>query len=572
MRVCGLALCSLSACRGVIEEPAPGSGPDPVGPIVRPDGSFACDPAALPSMSPLRRLSALQYENTVADLFESSYAIDARTAAAAELDRVPVDDGEYRIMDSRLSEQHVRAYYRVADRLATVATTDENLRAIGGDCAMEAAPTTACVGELLDDFGLRVFRRPLTADERALYGALNDGSRGGRELFRSLVFVLLQAPAFVYHVELDGDAIEGDDYYRLAGYELASRLSYHFWQSMPDGELFAAAADGSLLTEDGYAAQVERLLEDPRTHETLAGFYTEWWKLGWMSAFPDSPAFATLAEGTTIGEAGADHLSAMTDEILAMTDHFTFGTGGTLRDLLLTDRSFTRSPHLAALYGVEPWDGVGEPPRMPEGQRSGILTRAAFLVNDGHLTHPIHRGAVVRRRMLCDALPQPDPASLPEGSLVPPPVTSDQTTREQFENKTENEPCATCHRMMNPIGYVLEQYDALGRYRTEERVIDEATGEVLATLPIDSSANPALSGDALTISTGAELSEAVADSRRVESCFARQYYRFTFARGESGADGCALERVRSALASGGTLRDALRSIALDPSFRARRVQ
>jgi hypothetical protein len=540
---------------------------------MRPDGSFACDPAAQPSIAPLRRLSALQYVNTVRDLFATSYSIDAGAQATAELDRVPVDDAEYRIMDTRLSEQHVRAYYRVADRMATVvSTSDTNLRAVGGDCALDAAPTAACVDSFLDDFGLKVFRRPLTTEERAHYQSLNDGTRDGRELFRSLVFVLLQSPQFVYHVEVDGEAIAGDDYFRLAGYDLASRVSYHFWQSMPDAELFAAAADGSLLTEAGYAAQIDRLFDDPRTHATLDGFYTEWWKLGWMTDFPTSAGYDTFAEGTTIREPGADHLSAMTAEILAMAEHFTYATPGTYRDLLLTDLSFTESPHLASLYGVAAWDGSSEYPRMPAGERAGIVTRAAFLLNDGLNTHPIHRGAVIRKRLLCDELPQPDPATLPEGSLVPPPVTSDQTTRERFENKVRNEPCASCHAAMNPIGYVLEQYDALGRYRTEERVIDETTGEVLSTLPIDSTSDPMLTEDSAPISTGLELSEQIADSNRAEACFSRQYYRFTFGRGESGSDGCALEAVRAELANGGTLRDALRAIALDPSFRSRRVQ
>jgi hypothetical protein len=476
-------------------------------------------------------------------------------------------------MDTRLSEQHVRAFYRVADRMATVvSTSDTNLRAVGGDCAMEAAPTAACVDSFLDDFGLKVFRRPLTTEERAHYQSLNDGTRDGRELFRSLVFVLLQAPQFVYHVEVDGEAIAGDDYFRLAAYDLASRVSYHFWQSMPDAELFAAAADGTILTEAGYAAQVDRMFDDARTHAVLDGFYTEWWKLGWMTDFPATPAYDTFAEGTTIREAGADHLSAMTAEILAMAEHFTYTTPGTYRDLLLTDLSFTESPHLASLYGVTPWDGSSDHPRMPDGQRAGIVTRAAFLLNDGHTTHPIHRGAVIRKRLLCDELPQPDPATLPEGSLVPPPVTSDQTTRERFENKVRNEPCASCHAAMNPIGYVLEQYDALGRYRTEENVIDETTGEVLSTLPIDSTADPALTEDSMPISTGLELSQQIADSNRAEACFSRQYYRFTFGRSESGSDGCALEAVRAELANGGTLRDALRAVALDPSFRSRRVQ
>jgi hypothetical protein len=535
------------------------------------EDGFACDEALGPSVSPLRRLSALQYQNTLRDLFGA--ALDVETVAAAELARVPVDDAAFRIMDSRLSDQHVRAYQRIADRLASSATAAAPLRAIVGDCASDAMPSTACVDAFLDDFGTRAFRRPLSAEERAAYLALDDGSRDSQELFRALLFVILQSPALLYHVEVDGEPIGGDDdYYRLPAYELASRLSYHFWQTMPDAELFAAAEDGSLLQDEGYAAQVERMFADERTREALAAFYTEWWHLGWLNEFPDTPAFRTLAEGTTVFEPGADHLQAMNDEILAMVEHFTFSSPGKLQDLLLTDLSFTRSPHLSALYGVEPWDGSSALPRLPAGERAGILTRGAFLVNDNHTTHPIHRGVTVKRRLLCQVLPQPDPASLPNGALVPPPITPDATTRERYETKTSPALCSSCHGSFNPIGFVLERYDALGRHRSEERVLDEATGEVLATLPIDSSAAPKINaGDDRVIATGPELSEMVAASPELEPCFARQYFRFTYAREEVDRDGCALEAVRSALTGDGDLAKALRAIALEASFRARRA-
>ena len=119
---------------------------------------------------------------------------------------------------------------------------------------------------------------------------------------------------------------------------------------------------------------------------------------------------------------------------------------------------------------------------------------------------------------------------------------------------------------------MLESYDALGRFRVEERVIDELTGEELARLPIDSATTPAIGSDpSVVVDTGTGLSEEVVDSGKTEGCFSRQYFRFTYGRDESGSDGCALERVRSVLSEGGSLRDALRGIALDPSFRSRRV-
>lgn len=552
----------------------PTAGTDPTDPSGDTDQA-ACEDEGT-SVSRLRRLSAQQYRNALSDMLAPA-GIDVTALAAMELDRIPVDDpstldvdGSFAILDDRVSDLHARAYYRIADRLGdVVAYDDEHLTAVFGACALETDPGTACVDAFLDDFAMRAYRRPLTEEERAVLHTIADESPDSTEMFRSLVFMVLMSPQFLYHTEVDG---EGDDAaYNLDGYGLASRLSFHFWQSMPDPELFAAAADGSLLTDDGYRAQLDRVFDDPRTQITVDRFYDEWLAMGWLTVFPDTPAFATFAEGTSIGDPAADHLLAAQDEVHALVRHFTFGNDGTLADLLLTDMSFTQSPHLAALYGVEPWDGVSANPTMPPGERAGLLTRVAFLLTGNHETHPVHRGAVVRQKILCDDLPQPDPTMLPPGSLDKPPVTDDQTTRERYEAKTADGVCAGCHQAINPVGFVLERYDAIGRFRSEEVVIDEDSGEVIATLPIDSAAAPMLGEDAATISTGIELSQQVLDSGRAEACFAKQYFRSTFGRQEAPEDDCTVAQIETTLAEGGSLREALRAIALEPVFRTRRA-
>jgi hypothetical protein len=131
---------------------------------------------------------------------------------------------------------------------------------------------------------------------------------------------------------------------------------------------------------------------------------------------------------------------------------------------------------------------------------------------------------------------------------------------------------------MNPIGFILERYDALGRYRTEERILDATTGAELAVLAIDTSAVPKLSpNDTSSVSEAAQLMQQVADTGLVEECFARNYFRFTYGREEAPEDDSILERVRTALVESestdapGSLRAALRAIALDPAFRQRVV-
>ena len=573
----GLSIFVLAACYAGNQD---GGGADPDGETdgadgADGDGATGDDGVGLDcesSVSPLRRLSEAQYRNTLHDLF-APLGLDVETEAASDLTRIPADDAgsTFGILDTRVSEMHARAYYRLADRLAGLVANDPAyLQAAAGACALEASPTAACVDGFLDGFAARVYRRPLTDAERAHYHDLVAGSEGGTDAFRTMLFTALMSPQFLYHVEVEG---EGDDVqYDVGPYELAARLSFHFWQTMPDDELLAAAADGSILTDEGYQAQLDRVFDDPRTQLTVDRFYDEWLQLGWLTVWPQDPAFTTLAADTTIGDPEADHLVAAVEEIHALTRYYTFETDGTLADLFLTDRNFTTSPHLAALYGVEPWDGTSEPPALPADERAGLLTRLAILLTGSHETHPIHRGAVVRRRILCEDLPAPDPASLPPGALDRPPVTDDQTTRERYEAKTAEPTCAGCHVLINPVGFVLEGYDALGRVRSQEQVIDEVTGEVIATLPVDASAAPGLDGDDAVISTGPELSAQVVGSGKVEACFAKQYFRATFGREETDADACVVERLQTELTDGGSMRDALRAVAVDPMFRSRRVQ
>jgi hypothetical protein len=341
---------------------------------------------------------------------------------------------------------------------------------------------------------------------------------------------------------------------------------------MPDPALFDAAADGSILTEEGYRAQVDRVFDDPRTRDAIAEFYREWLDHDVVGGFPDTPLFRAFAAGADV------EVAAMREEIEALTAHYTWDEAGTLRDLLLTDLSLTRSPELARLYGVEPWDGASAPPRFPPGERPGLYTRAAFLINGEHETNPIHRSAMILRRVLCRTIAPPDPTELPEGALDPPVFSPDMTTRQRWEEKTRNPPCSGCHATINPPGFVLERFDALGRIRATETILDERTGEPVATHPIDTRATVSFAtGVEREIGEPVELMELVTESEEVEACFARQYFRFTYARPETAADGCALAGVSAALGGAtdgtpGSLRQALRAIALDPGFRRRAVE
>lgn len=203
----------------------------------------------------------------------------------------------------------------------------------------------------------------------------------------------------------------------------------------------------------------------------------------------------------------------------------------------------------------------------------GFLTRSAVLVIGEEQTNPFHRGATVRRSFLCDDLPKPDPATLPPGSLDPPPPDAAQTTRDRFGAKVKSTLCQGCHSQFSNIGFVLEAYDSLGRYRTKEKIFNTQTGALEAELPIDLVAPPRIMVDDQSPVNGpAELTQRIVDSHKVEGCFARQYFRYTYRRQEADGDGCVVRDLGTEVAKqGAVIRSAFALIALQPSFRQRKV-
>jgi hypothetical protein len=263
-------------------------------------------------------------------------------------------------------------------------------------------------------------------------------------------------------------------------------------------------------------------------------------------------------------------------ELRDLTNLLTWQQKGTLADLLTTDISVTRSADLARLYGVPAWSGSGEYPRMPTGQRAGILQRGALLVSSLEQTNPFHRGAFIRRNVLCDPLPSPDPNSLPPGSLDPPPVTMSDTTRQRFEKKVAgNGLCAGCHDSFSDLGYVMEAYDALGRYRTTEKVFNEQTGALLAELPVNATAVARVRlDDATPVAGPADLNRRIAESGKVAACLSGNYFRFTMRRDAvaNSGDGCLQQELAAELAKPTVgLADVFKRVAQHAAFRQRKV-
>ncbi len=556
--ILGLALSSLGGCVGTVDEPPwrPGGNVEP--PVTCEEGRE--DPVT----APLTRLSRDEYEASLRALVGDA-TVDAIAPALAGL---PGDEPEGEVAfgrtDQRISPQHISGYYAAADAVASRVSGDRALREqVAGACAADAVDET-CLRSFAERFLRLALRRAPEGGEvdRAVSVAME---LDGFERLHAVLFTTLMSPDFIYRFENRGDLRDNDTVIELTPFELATRLSYHFWGEPPDEALLLAAEDGSLGSDDGYAAQVDRLIDDPRADATLIAFFEEWLHLD-RGPFSSSPRLDVLRDGIA-----TDGLAAEMREEIRDLIRYELDQGGSWGDVLTSPRSFARTDRLASIYGVEVWDGAGAPPLLPEGERSGLLTRAGMLYTSDGSTNPFRRGAFLRRSLLCDHV-DPPPGDLPADALTPPPVVAGQSTRDAFAAKVVDEPCRSCHAQFSPLGYALEPYDGLGRYRTEEWLVT-TMGEDRGYATLDLLTVPRVEITDETPTMGAvELSQRIADSPKANLCLSAQYFRFTFRREEQGYDRCVVEGLARRIDEGMSLRDALRAIAFEPGFRRRRLE
>jgi hypothetical protein len=564
--------------------PPGGTGGDTGTPVGPSPTTFSCDAQAAPAETPLRRLTMAQYRNTVRDLVASFTANDAGalSAVGTALDSLPDDrrepvpqdlHGSYRRLDQTVQQAHVDSIYAAGVAVGLALTQDSLISRVIGACASDdqANNDAACRDDFIRSFGARALRRPLDDQElefyRSVYGTTNAPDPAA---YADVITVLLNAPQFVYfveHGEVASSAPAGA--FELSAYELASRLSYQFWQTAPDAALLAAAENGSLLDPTVYEGEVTRLMNDPRSRTTLAEYFADWMKvedLALLDKNASDPRFLAFA-GSALPKPSLRQ--AMIDDVVDMLGYYSFEEPSPLARIFLSDRSFARDADLARIYGVLPWDGSGAPPALPAGERAGLLTRALFLSTGSANTRPIMKGVFIRRQVLCDEIPPPPPGV----NATPPELRPDMTTREVVEELTEmaGSTCAGCHMaLINPLGFATENFDALGRYRSEQILFDD-DGTRVGEKAVDTSAVPRVLGDDDTVVNGPlELMNKIVESGKGEACLARNFFRFTFARWENlSTDGCTLESLREPLSRGGSIPELSRAAALAAAFKRR---
>jgi len=491
----------------------------------QPENAAVAQGPAKPLRVVLRRLTHSQYNNTVADL------LGDRTRPANQFPPEDFVHGFTNQADGQsISPLMAEDYARAAAKLARDAARSGALaRLIPCD-----AKQPGCGGRFVREFGERAFRRPLTSREAERFEKLLGPSFDAQ----TVVEAMLQSPAFLFHTGSGAHAT-------------ASRLAYLLWDTAPDAALRNAAAKNQLSTRAEIEQQTRRLLADGRAKAALNRFLAEWLRFDRVKG--------ALRERKLFPEFGPELIHSMVEETTRLFDHLVWEDRSFL-EFFTADYTFVNAP-LAQLYGITPPQREFELTRFPSGmKRSGVLGHASFLTltSKPSETAPTERGLFIREHFLCQIVPPPPPGvstTLPVLSEAKP-----MTNRDRLAVHLSNSSCAGCHRLVDPIGFGFEQYDAIGRFREKQvalvyPAVDTTKKNVRrdgipVQLAVDTQAT-ILGVPNSDFSNPAEAGRILAGTPACQRCIVKQFFRYALGRAETEADRPHLEIAYERFAKSG---------------------
>lgn len=513
------------------------------------DGADDGDPAGLcgegpnAAETPLRRLTRAQYDHVVRDLI----GVDMGLSEAF------VSDEKIATFDANaiasVTELGVEQYMDAAEIAATAAVQDLDTLL---PCDPMVDDEDACALQFIETFGRRAYRRPLTSEQIDDAFSLFSTSRETLDFAESIRLVvqgLLQSPYFLYHLEEVEAGSEGQ-LVELSPFEVASRLSFFLWESMPDDELLDVAEAGQLATAEQVRAQAERMIDDERASDTIRHFHAQWLAIEGLEFMSK--------DAKLYGEFSPALAADMREEVERFADHVIREDDARLETLMTANYTVANAA-IAELYGVTgPASGWG-PVDLPASERSGLLTLSGVMTAHSHdnQTSPVLRGVLVRQNFFCQTPAQP-PDNVNDN---PPGLDPTLPTKERFDQHRTDPTCSGCHELMDPLGYGFEHYDAMGRWRTQDGNFEvDATGHIVGT-DVDGEYDGPV-----------ELTQILTGSEQARQCVATQWFRYALGRIEGDADECAIDGIYADFAeSDFDIRELMIAIAVSDSVRHLRV-
>ncbi len=509
------------------------SAPEP-SPAPAPNGDISARP------SPLRLLTRAEYAQTVQAIL-----------GVAQADQGLPSENQVVGFDNFASANaatatHVEAYQRAAVRIAEQVTEDAG-ELTGCD------ESASCAYDFIDRFGRRAFRRTLGPSEQDLLRSVYDelaSSQGHRAGLTGVVQAVLQSPQFLYRVETGPEPADQAPVL-LDGPALATRLAYLLWNEPPDEPLLDQAEAGALSDEAALVAQARTMLQDPRARAGMENFYAQ---------LLETKNFDSMTKAPNIYPRFSPEMALeLRASLHAFMDHVLLEQEGGWSSLFQGDKVWA-TPQMAEIYGLPtPPGGVMDPVPAGAERSGGLLTQPALLalLAKPDRSGPIARGVFVLERLLCQTLQSPPPGT----PIVPPEPVFDRTTRERFEQHTEDPNCASCHQYIDPVGFLFENFDGMGSWRDEENGFPvDASGALPRTK------DPNIQGPL----TGANaLAERLAGAEEVGRCMATQWFRYAMGRFETRADFETIDAMTESLLESDRFEEMLVSLVTSTSFTTR---
>ncbi len=533
-------------------------------------------------LSPLRRISRIEYDDMVRDLLGDQTQPALQFVAESPLATgVNFDTNTYTTVQSPLIPQQ---YLQAAETLAATAvgasgTNSNTLTNLVG-CS-GAQQNDACAQTFIDTFANRAFRGQYDSAESqqlfAVYSTVKtafDFATG----IQAVITAVLTSPRFLFVLEFGQPGSSGTPVL-LTPNELATRLALFLWRSVPDATLLGDAQSGALSTPSGIQTEVQRMIRDSKAQSALDDFATQWMELQNTPTVTKDTQFKAWTP-TLAGELQQETLETFYREVAVENSQ----SGATLNELLTSSESYINTD-LAKFYGVSGGDDswMTKTNVNPAGQsiRAGILTQGAVMATQAHTTlpSPVLRGKLVREQVLCDVVPDP-PAAVDGVPIGPPPssIPPGQTTNEQFVEHLTNPACKACHNLMDPIGFGFANFDATGAFQATDSNGEPDAGTYPA---IDAGGTVQQAGPS-ELSIGSfsgpvDLATQLAGAPQVQECYTLQQFRYALGRLESTADACSLQQVFQSFSTASSqgqfnLQQVLIAIAQSDAFRYRNAE
>lgn len=502
------------------------------------------EPADASTPARARLISQEQYFNSLAYLFGPDIAVASHFAPFRRTDGLLAIGSASAGVTLGQMQEFQRTAGAIADQ---VVSAEHRNFLIPCTPRRDTSADRVCAARFLNLAGRLLYRRPLSDLEQAAY--LNEAGAAAarlKDFYAGLALALegmLISPETLFIVDRSEPDPEHPGRSRLDAYSLASRLSFFLWNAAPDDALLWMAARGELHTPQGRARAVDYLLGSPRLETGVRAFFDDMLGFEDFAVLAKDPGIYPAFIGETVGDAHEQALRTIIDHLLVRDRDY--------RDLYTTRETFM-SPALAPLYGVAALPGWTPYEAPADSARVGLTTQIGFLAAHAHpgRSSATLRGKAIRELLLCQKVPRPPPNV--DFSLVEDPKSTLHTARERLAAHRANPVCAGCHKITDPIGLALENFDGAGQYRDTER-----------GAPIDASGN--LDGKAFADATG--LAQALHDSPALPTCLVSRVLGYATGRAPKAGDSGLLPYFGARFAAQGyRLPELLRTVALSRAF------